>query len=177
MDIVFLICINIILTYLFFFIYIVITNEFGGVERVMVESFKVAPGTAKHIEVCLSGNGSKPDKEFLDHLMIHVANTIERQFIKPCDILYFSFYAREVTLEICNIHPYSDDDIENLMNNISLNNEQYFYISPSTTWSLKAENDNHNGFYPITNMGGLFDIYDKVMNIASKTKYQGEYQK
>lgn len=159
------------------FFYIVITNEFGGVERVTVERFKITPGLAQHIEVCMSDNDPRPDKEFLNHLMIHVANTVKGQIIKPLDSLCFSFYARKITLEICYIQPYPNDDIENLMNDISLKDTQYFYISSCTTWSLKAENDNHNGFYPTTNMGGLFDVYDKVMNIASKTKYQCEYQK
>lgn len=161
----------------FFFLYIVLSNEFEGEERVKVERFKVMPSVAQHIEVGLSGNGPRPDKEFLDHLMTHASNAYEGRIVKPFDCLCFSFYARKLILEVCNIRSYPNSDIEKLMNDISLNDKHFYLISSSTTWSLKAENVNHNVLYPITNIGGLFDIYDKVINIASKTKCQSEYQK
>jgi len=61
------------------------------------------------------------------------------------------------------------------MQNVNLN-EQFFHISSSTTWSVQNNMTKQNVVYPISNVGGLTDVYEKIMNIIQKTKYKGKHR-
>lgn len=132
------------------------------------------PSEARNIEIRLSSNDKIPDGEFIRHLSTHISNMYEERIIKPTDFLCFDFYGRSLSLEISKIHTYPNVSLDEQMQSMHLN-EQFFHISSSTTWSIKNDFNKHNVLYPVSNVGGLSDVYEKVMNIIQKSKYKSKH--
>lgn len=152
------------------------SNEFNHVQHVSVERFKTSPNEAQNIEIHLSNSDQLPtDKEFKRHLLIHISNKYEGQIIKLSDSLCFDFYGRNLILKIFKIHTFPSVEINEQMKNLNLNNEEFFHISSSTTWNIKNDHNEDNIVYPISNVGGLSDVYEKVMNIVQKRKHQSKH--
>lgn len=146
-------------------------NEFNQLEHISVEHFRIPPYEARHIEVQPSKDYHLPDAEFVRQLLVHVSNEYEGRIIKPCDFLCFDFYGRCLTLEISKVHTFPHINLTEQMQSMNLNDEQFFHISSSTTWSMNNKFNKDEESYPISNIGGFYDIYEKIMNLVQKTKH------
>lgn len=113
-----------------------------------------------------------PNAEYIRHLLTHISIEYEGRIIKQSDFLCFEFYGRDISIPISLIHTYPNIELEEQMKNMNINEEQFFHISSSTTWNIKDDPKENIDIYPVSNIGGLTDIYEKVMNILQKTKYQ-----
>lgn len=149
-------------------------NEFNQSEHVSVERFRTVPSEARNVEICLSDNDKISRGEFVRHLLIHISNVYEDRIIKPSDVLCFDFYGRTLSLKISKIHTLPSVDLAESMQNISLD-EQFFRISSSTTWSIKNHMDQDSFVYPVSSVGGLSDIYEKLINIVQKMSYKSKH--
>lgn len=156
------------------FVIIVLDEELDQLKHVSVEQFKVPPSEARNIEIRLSNNDQLPDEEFIRHLLTHISNKYEGRIIKPTDFLCFDFYGRSLVLEVSKISSFPNAGLNEQMQNMNINDEQFYHISCSTTWNLKDHVDKVNINYPISDVGGLCDIYEKVMNIIQKSNCQGK---
>ena len=58
------------------------------------------------------------------------------------------------------------------MQTMNINDEQFYHISCSTTWNIINHLDKDNITFPISNVGGLSNIYEKIMNVIQKSKFQ-----
>lgn len=152
----------------------VLTDELDQLEHISVERFRIPPSEAKMIEIRLSTKDRIPDEEFIRHLSIHISNTYEGRIIKPSDFLCFEFYGRSLTLEVSKIHTFQTVGLDESMQNMNINDEQFYHISSSTTWNIKNHLDKTTLTYPISNVGGLDHIYEKIMNVIQKSKYQSK---
>lgn len=140
-----------------------------------VEHFKIPPSEAQHIELRLSEDHEIPDGEFVRHLLTHISNRYEGRIIKPSDYLCFEFYGRNLSLEVLEIRTFPYTELNEQMKSMNLDDDQFVHISSSTTWSIKSDFDKNDITYPVSDVGGLSDIYEKVMNIVQKTKYQSKH--
>jgi hypothetical protein len=120
--------------HIFFFVLIVLTDELDQLEYVSVERFKIPPSEAQNIEIRLSDDNQLPDGEFIQHLLTHISNKYEGRIIKPSDFLCFDFYGRNLTLEVSKICTFPNVDLNEQMQTMNINNEQFYHISGSTTW-------------------------------------------
>lgn len=155
---------------------IVFTEKFNRSEHITIERFKIVPNEAQNIEIILSTDVQLPDKEFVRHLLTHVSNKYEGQIINPSDLLSFEFYGRSLSLQVFKIHTFPCVRLDEQLQNININDdERYYHISSSTTWSIKNDFNEDNVNYPISSVGGLSDIYEKVINIVQKSKYQSKH--
>lgn len=161
--------------YLYFFPLAVLRDELDQLEHVSVEHFKSPPREARHIELRLSREHEIPDGEFVRHLLTHISNRYEGRMIKPSDCLSFEFYARNLSLEVFEIRTFPDAELDEQMQNMKLDGDQFVHISSSTTWSILSDFDKNDIVYPISDVGGLSEVYEKVMNIVQKTKYQSKH--
>jgi len=152
----------------------VLADELDQLEHVSVERFKIPLSEARNIEICLSNNDQLPDGEFIRHLLTHIPTKYEGRIIKPSDFLCFEFYGRNLVLEVSKICTFPTIGLNEQMQTMSINNEQFYHISCSTTWNIKDHLDKVNTTYPISNVGGLSDIYEKVMNVIQTLKYQSK---
>jgi len=152
----------------------VLANELDQLEHVSVERFKIPPSEAQNIEICLSNNDQLPDGEFTRHLLAHISTTYEGRIIKLSDFLCFDFYGRSLVLKVSKICTFPNAGLNEQMQTMNINDEQFYHISCSTTWNIKDHVDKVNINYPISDVGGLCDIYHKVMNVIQKSKYQGK---
>jgi len=151
-----------------------LADELDQLNHVSVERFKIPPSEARNIEIRLSNNDQLPDGEFIRHLLIHLSNKYEGRIIKPSDFLCFDFYGRSLVLEVSRICTFPNAGLNEQMQTMNINGEQFYHISCSTTWNIKDHVDKVNITYPISDVGGLCDIYEKVMNVIQKSKIQGE---
>lgn len=151
----------------------VLADEFCHLEHISVERFKNIPAEARNVEVRLIGDIQTANSEFVRHLLTHISNEYEGRIIKPSDFLCFDFYGRTLTLQVFKVHTYPTE-IHEQMQNISINDEQFFHISSSTSWSIQNTVIQNKIVYPISNVGGLSEVYEKVMNIVQKTKYRSK---
>lgn len=150
------------------------SNEFNHLQHVSVERLKTSPLEAQNIEIQLSSNDQLPtDKEFERHLLIHISNKYEGQIIKLSDSLCFDFYGRNLILKIFKIRTLPSVEINEQMKNLNLN-EEFFHTSSSTTWNIKNDHNEDNIMYPMSNVGGLSGVYEKIMNIVQKRKHQSK---
>jgi len=153
----------------------VLLDEFNQIEHISVERFNTLPNEAKNIEICLSSDDQLPDGEFKRHLLTHISNEYEGRIIKLSDFLCFDFYGRSLTLKVSKVHTFPNAELSEQIKNLNINDEQFFHISSSTTWSIKNDrNENNDVKYPISNVGGLSNVYEKVMNIIQKTNHQSK---
>jgi len=152
----------------------VLADELDQLEHVSVERFKIPPSEARNIEIRLSNNDQLPDGEFIRHLLTHISNKYEGRIIKPSDFLCFDFYGRSLILEVSKICTFPNVELSEQMQSMNINDEQFYHISCSTTWNIKDHLDKVNITYPISNVGGLDDIYEKIMNVIQKLKYQSK---
>ncbi|KAE9537179.1 hypothetical protein AGLY_006202 [Aphis glycines] len=150
----------------------VLTDELDQLEHVSVERFKIPPSEAQSIEIRLSNNDQLPDGEFIRHLLTHISNKYEGRIIKPSDFLCFDFYGRSLVLEVSKICTFPNVDLNKQMQTMNINNEQFYHISSSTTWNIINHLNEDNITYPLSNVGGLSNIYEKIMNVIQKSKYQ-----
>lgn len=150
-------------------------EELDQLEHVSVERFKIPPSEAQHIEIRLPKEHEIPNGEFVQHLLTHISNRYEGQIIKPSDYLCFEFYGRNLSLEVFEIRTFPYTEINEQMQNMNLDDKQFYHISSSTTWSIKSELDENDIAYPISDVGGLSEVYEKIMNIVQKTKYQSKH--
>lgn len=150
-------------------------DELEQLEHVSVERFTVLPSEAHNIEIRLKDGNQLPDGEFERHLLIHISNKYEGRMIKQTDFLCFEFYGRSLFIEMTKINNFPSIDLNDKMQNMSINNEQFFHISSSTTWSIQNNHRNNDkNMYPFSNVGGLSDIYERIMNTIQSTKYQSK---
>jgi len=152
----------------------VLADELDKLEHVIVERFKIPPSEARNIEIRLSNNDHLPDGEFVRHLLTHISNKYEGRIIKLSDFLCFDFYGRSLVLEVSKICTFSNVGLKEQMENMNINDEQFYHISSSTSWNIKNYFDKDNLTYPVSNVGGLCHIYEKVMNIIQNSKYQSK---
>lgn len=115
-----------------------------------------------------------PSAEYVRHLLTHISIEYEGRIIKSSDFLCFEFYGRNISIPVSFIHTYPNNGLEEQMKNMNINDEQFFHISSSTTWNIKEDPKENNDIYPVSNIGGLSEIYEKVINIVQKTKYQSK---
>lgn len=147
-------------------------NEFDELQHISVERFKNAPSEAQNIELILSNSDLIPGGEYKSHLLTHISTIYEGRIIEPSNFLCFDFYGRSLTLKVSKILTYPNDRLDEQMKKINLNDEQFYHISSSTTWCIINDVKENNVVYPVTNVGGLSDVYEKIMNIIQKTKFQ-----
>ncbi|XP_025424220.1 spermatogenesis-associated protein 5-like isoform X3 [Sipha flava] len=151
----------------------VLMDELEQLEHVSVERFTVLPSEAHDIEIRLKDSDQLPDGEFERHLLTHISNKYEGRIIKQTDFLCFEFYGRSLFIEITKINTFPNIELNHKMQSMSINNEQFFHISSSTTWSIQNNHSNNDkNMYPFSNVGGLSNIYERIMNTIQSTKYQ-----
>lgn len=160
------------------YIITVLTDELNQSECISVERFKNEPSEAQQVEISLSTYIRLLSKEFVRHLLTHISNTYEGRIIKCSDLLCFEFYGRNLSLEICKIQTFANIGLDEQLENMNINDdeEQYFHISSSTTWSIENDSNEDNVNYPLSNVGGLSDIYEKVIETIEKSKNQSKYR-
>lgn len=135
------------------------------------------PSEARHIVVSLSTDVSLPNKEFVRHLLTHISNTYEGRIIKRSDLLCIEFYGRNLSLEVCKIQTFPNIGLDEQLQNMNINDdeERYFHISSSTTWSIENDPNEDIVNYPLSNVGGLSDVYENVIDIIQKSKYHSKF--
>lgn len=147
-------------------------------EHISVERFQIPPREAKSIEIRLDCDNQLPNplsRDYLHHLLTSISNRYEGRIIKLSDFLCFEFYGRTLNIEVHKVHVYPiTGEIYEQMDNLSLNNEIFFHISSSTSWSILKDSNKNNIVYPIAHVGGLSDVYTKIMNIIQKTDHQSK---
>lgn len=149
-------------------------DEFCHVEHISVERFINVPAEAQNIELILKDDIQLvTDGEFIRHLLTHISNEYEGRIIKPKDYICFDFYGHSLSLQVFRIDIFPNGITEQLQN-ISLTDEKFFHISSSTSWSIQNTIVHNKIVYPISNVGGLSDVYEKVMNIVQKTQYRSK---
>ncbi|XP_050423039.1 ribosome biogenesis protein SPATA5 [Adelges cooleyi] len=152
-----------------FFSQEVLISEFEKQEHVSVERFTVPPSEAQHIEIVLTQDDQLPDGEFIKQLLLYASNKYEGRTIKRSDFLCFDFYGRSLSLKISKVQTFPNGGgIEKQMENINLN-DSFYHISSSTTWSIKGDNIKSKTIYPISDIGGINNLYEKIMTIIQKT--------
>lgn len=149
-------------------------NELSRLEHVSVERFQIPPCEAKNIEINLDHNNQLPKplaKDYLKHLLTHISNKYEGRIIKLSDFLCFEFYGRNLIIKILKVHVYSvNQEIHEKMEKLNLNEDNFFHISSSTSWSIVNHRKKMGiSVYPVSHVGGLSDVYTKIMNIIEKT--------
>lgn len=148
---------------------VVLISEFEKQEHVSVERFTVPPSEAQHIEIVLTQDDQLPDGEFIKQLLLYASNKYEGRIIKRSDFLCFDFYGRSLSLKISKVQTFPNGGgIEKQMENINLN-DSFYHISSSTTWSIKGDNIKSKTIYPISDIGGINNLYEKIMTIIQKT--------
>lgn len=150
-------------------------DELGQLEHVSIERFTVPPSEAHDVEIRLADGDQLPDGEFERHLLTHVSNTYEGRFIKRTDFLCFEFYGRSLFIQVSKINTFPNIELHDKMQNMNLNDELFFHISSSTTWSITNNHSNDNIPYPLSDVGGLTDVYEKIMKTIQNTKYQSKH--
>lgn len=160
---------------IFNILFTVLTDEFDKLVHVSVERFTIPPSEAQSIEICLRDCDQLPDGEFERHLLIHISNTYEGRIIKQTDFLCFEFFGRSLNIEVSKISTFQNIELHDKMQSMNINEDHFFHISSSTTWIIKNNRINDKIMYPLSNVGGLSDIYEKIMNTVQNTKYRSKH--